>query len=113
METDVSDEDPVAGLGISYQFEEQRPDIHDWFGLTYAAYLCINRSLLQSMPDRWQHEFVALLGELNDHFPDVHEPRYTVYCRDSEGRFIRDPIPHYSRGRTLITPADEYGTATE
>lgn len=83
--------------------------VHAWFSLSYASYLVVNRSLLQSMPDDWQNRFVALMDELWDYFPDIREPRYTVHARAADGRFIRDPIPHYNRGRTLITPADDYG----
>ncbi|EFC79182.1 hypothetical protein FrEUN1fDRAFT_7713, partial [Parafrankia sp. EUN1f] len=32
--------------------------IHTWFGLSYSNYLVLPRSLLQSMPDRWQEPFV-------------------------------------------------------
>lgn len=88
----------------------RQDDVHAWFGLSYASYLCVNRSLLQSMPPNWQHAFVKLMDELWAYFPDVREPRYTVHARDDRGRFIRDPIPNYNRGRTLITPADDYGS---
>lgn len=81
-------------------------DAHTWFGLTYASYLVVNRSLLQSMPDEWQHRFVTCLEELQHHFRNIDEPRYTVHARDAAGRFIKDPIPHYSRGRTFVPGAD-------
>lgn len=77
--------------------------IHEWFELSYASYLTLNRSLLQSMPEEWQQRFVACLEEMREHFWGVFdEPRYTVSCRDGEGRFVKDPIPHYNRGRTFI-----------
>jgi hypothetical protein len=79
-------------------------DVHTWFGLSYASYLTINRSLLQSMPDEWQDRFVRCLTELQRHFGYPDEPIYTVYCRDRLGRFIKDPIPHYNRGRTFVPP---------
>lgn len=81
---------------------EQHIDVHAWFSLSYAAYLAVNRSLLQSMPVEWQYRFVDLMDELSEQFPDVEEPRYTVHARDAEGRFIKDPIPHYNRGRTFV-----------
>lgn len=91
------------------EFPDNWLDVHAWFGLSYSSYLCVNRSLLQSMPDDWQHRFYTLMQELADYFPLIREPSYTVYARDHQGRFRADPIPHYNRGRTLITPADDYG----
>lgn len=85
---------------------EEPMDVHTWFELSYASYLCVNRSLLQSMPDEWQHRFVQCMRELQHHFRHIEEPRYTVHARDESGRFIKDPIPHYSRGRTFIPGAD-------
>lgn len=77
-------------------------DVHTWFSLSYASYLVVNRSLLQSMPDEWQFRFTSLMDELRTHFANVNEPRYTVYVRDERGRFAKDPIPNYHRGRTFI-----------
>lgn len=81
--------------------------VHTWFGLSYASYLAVNRSLLQSMPPEWQRRFVQCMEELNDHFSHIKEPRYTVHARDDQGRFVRDPIPHYNRGRTHVPSAAE------
>ena len=71
------------------EFEPAGLDVHTWFSLSYASYLTINRSLLQSMPMEWQHRFTALMSELQDEFADVVEaPHYTVQCRDDSGRFV-------------------------
>lgn len=45
--------------------EREPTDVHLWFSLSYAAYLCVNRSLLQSMPLDWQYREmpVALVVE--------------------------------------------------
>jgi hypothetical protein len=51
--------------------------IHKHFGLSYANYLVIPRTLLQSMPDAWQTQFVALLKALEDAF--AHVPQADVY----------------------------------
>ena len=40
--------------------------IHNWFGLTYANYLVLPRSILQSMDAEWQKKLVNLLNELED-----------------------------------------------
>lgn len=49
-------------------------DIHTHFSLSYANYLVLHRTLLQSMPLAWQHRFVAMLEELDAAFPDVEKP---------------------------------------
>lgn len=83
-------------------------DIHTWFSLTYANYLVLPRAVLQSMPDEWQHRFVECLQEMERAFYHLDWPTYMVTARDSSnGRFKRDPIPHYWRGRTRIEPACE------
>ena len=38
-------------------------DIHGWFGLTYASYFAMPRSVMQSMSAEWQHKFVELMEE--------------------------------------------------
>jgi hypothetical protein len=91
------------------EIHESPEDVHWWFGLSYSSYLCCNRSLLQSMPDEWQARFVQCMTELRDHFPNIEEPQYTVYARSADGRFIKDPIPNYNRGRTFIASTDTYG----
>lgn len=77
--------------------------IHGWFGLTYANYLVLHRSILQSMPPSWQREFVALLEELREAARDVpgYDAEFWVRARDGN-RFVRDQVPHYNRGRTRI-----------
>lgn len=80
--------------------------VHLWFGLSYANYLTLPRSLLQSMPDEWQKRFVTCLYELDAHFEGVPQAsRYRVTAIDEDGRFTKDPVPHYDRGRTRIVAA--------
>lgn len=81
--------------------------IHDWFELTYAQYLTIPRSILQSMPDGWQKKFVALLNELDDTFDwRPKDGRYWVRLKDGEGRYCHDPLMDYERGRRRIKPEE-------
>lgn len=49
-------------------------DIHTWFGLTYANYLVLERTILQSMPGEWQRQFVELLHELDYRAKDLDRP---------------------------------------
>jgi hypothetical protein len=92
---DVIAEDP-------YAFPD---NVHTWFNLTYANYLVLARTLLQSMSDEWQARFTHCLNELYDCYRHVDIPNtYLVQARGSNGRFIEDPIPHYNRGRAHIEP---------
>lgn len=79
-------------------------DIHTWFGLTYANYLVIPRSVLQSMPEEWQYKFTAMLQEMDEKYGHLDWPVYEVRVRGEDGRYGPDPIPHYNRGRTYISP---------
>lgn len=73
-------------------------DVHLWFELTYANYLTIPRSILQSMPAEWQAKFVALLDELDDTFDwRPQTGRYWVHMKDGKGRFKHDPFMEHRR----------------
>lgn len=50
--------------------------IHLHFGLSYANYLVLPRTLLQSMPDEWQTQFVALLNQMADAFRHVPQAEH-------------------------------------
>lgn len=73
--------------------------IHDWFGLTYASYLVLPRSVLQEMPLGWQKKFVALLEEVQGAVdPELADDNYAVQLRDRKtGRFKLDPLRVYRR----------------
>lgn len=59
-------------------------DIHTYFGLSYANYLVLPRTLLQSMPQEWQARFVALVDELHDAFEHVKQaPTYQVLAGET------------------------------
>lgn len=91
---DVTDEFPDA------------MDVHTWFSLTYANYLVWPRSLMQSMPDEWQHRFTALAREIESAYPSYLDGSYRVQRIDPvTKRFVADPVPHYNRGRTFVPPA--------
>lgn len=91
-------------------------DIHGWFGLTYASYLVVPRSVLQSMPADWQDRFVHLLGELddtrwNEKLPSNASYRVELrsYIHKSSGKTtwggkVTDPLGDYRRGaRNIFT----------
>jgi hypothetical protein len=79
--------------------------IHEWFGLTYSNYLVLQRSQMQSMNVYWQKRMVRLLNQLDEAFADhPHAPGFQVRARDHSGRFTKDPVPPYDRGRTFLPP---------
>lgn len=79
--------------------------VHDWFELTYAQYLTIPRSILQSMPEEWQKRFVKCLEELDDTYDwKPMQGRYWVRLKDNKGKFCVDKLMDYERGRRFIEP---------
>jgi len=76
--------------------------IHDWFELTYAQYLAIPRSVLQSMPIDWQQRFVKCLNELDERF-EWRRSGCWVKFKNSRGRFMKDHFADYERGRRIMT----------
>lgn len=91
---------------------ESDEPIHDFFELSYAEYLVIPRSVLQSMPKEWQAKFVECLRELDrtiDWRPHDGTYRVQLYTRKEDvrgekdwGHRIDDPLADYSRGRRRI-----------
>lgn len=76
-------------------------DIHHWFELTYAEYLTVPRSILEAMPEAWQAQMAALLGEMDATFDwQPHEGRYWVTLKDGGGRFVQDPLRQYRHADT-------------
>lgn len=82
----------------------QSEPIHTWFELSYAQYLTIPRSILQSMPLEWQQVFAALLYQLDcqANWRPQHGKCYWCFLRDTNGRFMHDPLGDYERGRRLL-----------
>lgn len=48
--------------------------VHGYFGLTYANYQILHRSLMQSMPLPWQRQMVALLHQLDAAYEHLDRP---------------------------------------
>jgi hypothetical protein len=80
--------------------------VHDWFELSYAKYLTIPRSILQSMPVEWQERFAACLRQLDTALPwRPTEGCYWVKLKDGKGRYVTDPFDDY-RHVEAYTAAD-------
>ena len=81
--------------------------LHCWWELSYANYLTIPRTVMQSMPDHWQGQMARLLNELDDTID--WRPKagcYWVHLKDDNGRFVKDPLADYERGRRRIPHND-------
>jgi hypothetical protein len=79
--------------------------IHGWFELSYASYLVLPRTMLQSMPLQWQEDFVAHLEELERLMPawPGHDRSIEVHLRDDNThRYVSDPLVNYERGRRRL-----------
>jgi len=90
--------------------EEFKQDIHGWFGLSYCSYLVLPRSVLQSMPEEWQHKFVSLLEEIPktvDFDKNPIDAVYNVRLRGEGGRYIEDYYKEYRRGGRVVPPPRE------
>lgn len=78
------------------------------------AYVVVSRTLLQSMPEAWQHDLVARLErfsrEMTERADDAGPSAgFKVEAGEWAGEtFIHflngDPVPHYNRGRTRVEP---------
>lgn len=83
--------------------ENESEPIHSFFNLTYASYLVLPRSILQSAPVEWQKRFVKCIEELEELFGDVpNEGLYSIHLRNDKGQYIPDPLGDYERGRRRI-----------
>jgi hypothetical protein len=91
--------------------------LHLWWELSYAQYLTVPRSVMQSMPDDWQDKMAALLNELDERIE--WRPKgacYKVELRKYGYEFdpeqdmdvftwreeIHDPLAEYDRGRRRL-----------
>lgn len=87
-----------------------RDDIHAYFSLSYASWLCLPRTLLQSIPAEWQEQLVELLREYDVHWrrlPDGFLPREYRVQPTEDGRLVpwrNFTLPHYNRGRAHVDP---------
>ena len=98
---------------------DQEESIQGWFELSYAQYLTIPRSVLQSMPNEWQRRFVRCLQELDDaidwrpkecrQYRVMLDKTEEVWDEDEEmfdqiwkNLDLHDPLMDYERGRRRI-----------
>lgn len=94
--------------------DEGHQALHLWFGLSYANYLTMPRSFLQSMPDEWQGKLAAILQEADEaackHKVSWPPEGYKVHVElrqedDDSEPAISDPLADYQRGRRRLWSA--------
>jgi hypothetical protein len=72
------------------------PPFTHHFGLSYAHYLVLPRSILEAMPEQWQTQMIELLDQAADMLKtDEINDNYTVTLRDERGRFVKDQFANY------------------
>lgn len=77
-------------------YDETNEPIHLWFELSRAQYLTIPRSIMEAMPEDWQHKMANLLNELDSTYDwRPNEGRYWVRLKDDKGRYVSDPLMQY------------------
>ncbi|MFB7285472.1 hypothetical protein [Actinacidiphila glaucinigra] len=75
--------------------------IHEWFSLSYANYLALPRTLLQSMPIEWQQRMVACLNEMEAAF--AHVPQAEAYNVEAVTVHIVNEMASDEQDRAGIT----------
>lgn len=87
----VIDEFPIDG-----DISRDSDPIHGFFGLTYASYLVLHRSLMRPMPIEWQRRMTQLLREMREEYDTEKVPSdFMVRVRGRNGRFVDDPLASY------------------
>jgi len=83
--------------------------IHDWFSLSYASYLVIPRTILQSCTPENQQRLVDALDaiyeecsvNMENHWP--HKAEIEVRLKDvATCRYVKDDLADYQRGRRRL-----------
>ncbi len=88
--------------------EDDHEAVHGYFELSYAHYLVIPRTALQSMPGEWQKRFVECMKELDEAIPAWRSPanyNYHAILKDEKGKIhsiTQDPLNDYQRGRRRV-----------
>jgi hypothetical protein len=74
-------------------------DTDDWFKGSKESYLVLPRSVMQSMPKKWQAEMVELLKDVES--TGIKLPDYDVSAKVN-GRYVKDEFKDYSNGRNVF-----------
>lgn len=82
--------------------------VHEWFNLTYASYLVLPRSILQSCSVETQRALVRVLADIDREagqgkisWPEDGQS-VEVRLRGADGKLIVDDLADYQRGRRRL-----------
>ena len=81
----------LRGQAITKREWQSQKDISGAFGLTYASYLVVPRSVLEMMPREWQHLFVTLLEQIEASIDGGLDGNYEVRLLAREKELINPP----------------------
>ena len=78
---------------IEERYIRRSGPVNQAFGLTYASFLVVPRTLLMDMPVEWQSRFVELMDEYNKAVVDVApESAYDISVTfKQDGKFCKVP----------------------
>lgn len=89
--------------------------VHAWFGLSYAHYLTVPRSIMQAMPKEWQERMVELMNELGDSY-DWHPESFIYYVMaaflDEDGHVKHDGDEEF-QGETITAEIQYHDRLSE
>jgi hypothetical protein len=95
-------------MKLIYNATDEEP-ISNFFELSYAQFLVLSRTVLQSMPIDWQKRFVQCLRELDEEIDWRPEWPYIYYVTMMNMQTHKyaslkqhDPFGSYDRGRNIV-----------
>lgn len=66
--------------------------LETYFGLSYAAWVVLPRTILQDMPLEWQNRFADMLKDLNYKYPKFPDYIYSVTAKNPKNNlFVKIP----------------------
>lgn len=85
--------------------------IHTWFSLTYCAYQVVPRLLLDDCPEHIQDKFIEVMDYIEEHYDNTtFISKYMVRGKDSDGKFVTDPLSDYRHGDARQYRIDPYAS---
>lgn len=69
--------------------QESSEPVHEYFELTYAQFIVLPRTVLQSMPTWWQQEFVRLMRKYDEAREGLPQEMQDVEHRVQAGQWCR------------------------